>query len=200
MSKLLHIKASVFGDNGQSNQLATRYIDQWQQKLLGNEVVVRDLVADAVPHLDGEVVGAFFTPEEQRSEQQNEIVAFSDTLIQEIREADEIVLGLPLYNFGVPSQMKAYFDHLARAGVTFKYTDTGPVGLIDDKPVRVFATRGGLYKDTGMDHQVPFLKQFLGFIGLNTVEVIYAEGLSMEGVKEEALAKARGEVDQLISS
>lgn len=200
MSKLLHIKASVFGDNGQSNQLANRYIDQWQQKLLGNEVVVRDLVADAIPHLDGEVVGAFFTPEEQRSEQQNAIVAFSDTLIQEIREADEVVLGLPLYNFGVPSQMKAYFDHLARAGVTFKYTETGPVGLIDDKPVRVFATRGGLYKDTGMDHQVPFLKQFLGFIGLNNVEVIYAEGLSMDGVKDESLAKARGEVDQLISA
>ncbi len=200
MSKLLHIKASVFGDNGQSNQLANRYIDQWQQKLLGNEVVVRDLVADAIPHLDGEVVGAFFTPEEQRSEQQNAIVAFSDTLIQEIRDADEIVLGLPLYNFGVPSQMKAYFDHLARAGVTFKYTETGPVGLIDDKPVRVFATRGGLYKDTGMDHQVPFLKQFLGFIGLNNVEVIYAEGLSMDGVKDESLAKARGEVDQLISA
>lgn len=200
MSKLLHIKASVFGDEGQSSQLAARYIDQWQQRNLGNEVVVRDLVGDSVPHLDGAVVGAFFTPEEQRSAEQQAIVDFSDTLIKELQDADEIVLGLPLYNFGVPSQMKAYFDHLARAGVTFKYTETGPVGLLADKPVRVFATRGGLYKDTGMDHQVPFLKQFLGFIGLNNVEVIYAEGLSMEEVKDESLAKARAEVDQLASA
>ena len=200
MSKLLHIKASVFGDEGQSSQLAARYIDQWQQRNLGNEVVVRDLVGDSVPHLDGAVVGAFFTPEEQRSVEQQAIVDFSDTLIKELQDADEIVLGLPLYNFGVPSQMKAYFDHLARAGVTFKYTETGPVGLLADKPVRVFATRGGLYKDTGMDHQVPFLKQFLGFIGLNNVEVIYAEGLSMEEVKDESLAKARAEVDQLASA
>ncbi|MDI3324387.1 NAD(P)H-dependent oxidoreductase [Pontibacterium granulatum] len=200
MSKLLHIKASVFGDEGQSSQLAARYIDQWQQRTLGNEVVVRDLVGDSVPHLDGAVVGAFFTPEEQRSAEQQAIVDFSDTLIKELQDADEIVLGLPLYNFGVPSQMKAYFDHLARAGVTFKYAETGPVGLLGDKPVRVFATRGGLYKDTGMDHQVPFLKQFLGFIGLNNVEVIYAEGLSMEEVKEGSLAKARAEVDQLASA
>ncbi|WP_370298362.1 FMN-dependent NADH-azoreductase [Pontibacterium sp.] len=200
MSKLLHIKASVFGDEGQSSQLAARYIDQWQQRNLGNEVVVRDLVGDSVPHLDGAVVGAFFTPEEQRSAEQQAIVDFSDTLIKELQDADEIVLGLPLYNFGVPSQMKAYFDHLARAGVTFKYTETGPVGLLEDKPVRVFATRGGLYKDTGMDHQVPFLKQFLGFIGLNNVEVIYAEGLSMEEVKEDSLAKAREAVDQLASA
>lgn len=199
MSKLLHIKASVFGDEGQSSQLAARYIDQWQQRTLGNEVIVRDLVGDSVPHLDGAIVGAFFTPEEQRSPEQQAIVDFSDTLIKELQDADEIVLGLPLYNFGVPSQMKAYFDHLARAGVTFKYTETGPVGLLADKPVRVFATRGGLYKDTGMDHQVPFLKQFLGFIGLNNVEVIYAEGLSMEGVKDDSLAKAREEVDQLVS-
>ena len=200
MSKLLHIKASVFGDEGQSSQLAARYIDQWQQRTLGNEVIVRDLVGDSVPHLDGAVVGAFFTPEEQRSAEQRAIVDFSDTLIKEIQDADEVVLGLPLYNFGVPSQMKAYFDHLARAGVTFKYNETGPVGLLEDKPVRVFATRGGLYKDTGMDHQVPFLKQFLSFIGLNNVEVIYAEGLSMEEVKEDALAKAREEVDQLVSA
>ena len=199
MSKLLHIKASVFGDEGQSSQLASRYIDQWQQRNLGNEVVVRDLVGDSVPHLDGAVVGAFFTPEEQRSAEQQAIVDFSDTLIKELQDAEEIVLGLPLYNFGVPSQMKAYFDHLARAGVTFKYTETGPVGLLEDKPVRVFATRGGLYKDTGMDHQVPFLKQFLGFIGLNNVEVIYAEGLSMEEMKDDSLAKAREAVDQLAS-
>jgi len=200
MSTLLHIQASVFGNGGQSSQLAERYISQWQQKNPEGRVILRDLVGDAVPHLDGERVGAFFTPQESRSEAQQAIVDYSDSLIDEIRQADEIVLGLPLYNFGVPSQMKAYFDHLARAGVTFAYTENGPVGLLEDKPVRVFATRGGLYRDTGMDHQVPFLKQFLGFVGLNSVDVIYAEGLSMEDHKEQSLAEARGEVDALISA
>ncbi len=200
MSTLLHIQASVFGNDGQSSQLAARYISQWQQKNPEGRVIVRDLVGEPVPHLDGERVGAFFTPEEHRSEAQQSVVDYSDSLIDEIRQADEIVLGLPLYNFGVPSQMKAYFDHLARAGVTFAYTENGPVGLLEDKPVRVFATRGGLYRDTGMDHQVPFLNQFLGFIGLTSVDVIYAEGLSMEDHKEQSLADARGQVDALISA
>lgn len=200
MNTLLHIKSSVFGDDGQSSQLAERYITQWKQVNPQGKVIMRDLVGDAVPHLDGERVGAFFTPEESRTETQQAIVDYSDGLIDEIRQADEIVLGLPLYNFGVPSQMKAYFDHLARAGVTFAYTEKGAVGLLDDKPVRVFATRGGLYRDTGMDHQVPFVRQFLGFIGLTSIDLIYAEGLSMEGEKDKSLADARAQVDELISA
>ncbi|MGB0468615.1 MAG: FMN-dependent NADH-azoreductase [Pontibacterium sp.] len=199
MATLLQIKSSVFGDDGQSSQLSERYISQWKQAYPKGAVVVRDLVAEEVPHLDGSRVSAFFTSEEQRTADQQALVAFSDSLIQEIKDADEIVLALPLYNFGVPSQMKAYFDQLARAGVTFAYTENGPVGLLDDKPVRILATRGGLYKDTGMDNQLPFVRQFLGFIGLQSVEVVYAEGLGME-TKEQSLATARGEIDKLLSA
>lgn len=199
MRKILHIKASVFGDEGQSSQLAARYIQQWQQRTPQSEVLVRDLIGDAIPHLDAVITGAFFTPEAERNADQQAIVDRSDHLIDEIRAADEIVLGLPLYNFGIPSQMKAYFDHLARAGVTFKYTENGPVGLLDDKPVRIFATRGGLYRDSGMDYQVPFVKQFLGFVGLNNVEVIYAEGLSMEAHKAQSLASAEAEIKRLVA-
>ncbi len=198
MSNLLHIKSSIFGDNGQSSQLAARYIKQWQAARPDSRVTVRDLTAAPIPHLDGEIVGAFFTPAEARSHAQQAQVALSGRLIDEIRQADEIVLGLPMYNFGIPSQMKAYFDQLARAGVTFKYTEQGPVGLLADKPVRVFATRGGLYKDSGADNQVPFVQQFLAFIGLHDVQVIYAEGLNMDALKEQALDRAHSEVDALL--
>lgn len=200
MTTLLHIKSSLFGDAGQSSQLAERFIAQWQQKHPQGRVIVRDLVGEPIPHLDAARMTALGTPAEQRNADQQAVVAFADQLLDEIRQADQIVLGLPLYNFGVPSQMKAYFDHLARAGVTFQYTENGPVGLIDSKPVVLFATRGGLYRDSGADFQVPFVKQFLGFIGLSEVEVIYAEGLAMGEQSEQALAQARSAIDQLLSA
>jgi len=106
-------------------------------------------------------------------------------------QADAIVLGVPMYNFGVPSQLKAYFDQIARAGVTFKYTETGPVGLLEDKPVYVLAARGGLHKDQPTDSQTGFLKTILGFVGLQNVQIIYAEGLNMgDAAKAEALQQA----------
>lgn len=194
MSKLVHIKASIFGDNGQSSQLAAKFIEQWKSKNPDGEVVVRDLVADAVPHLDGAIVGALMASDGERSSEQQAIVDRSDALIAELNDADEIVIGVPMYNFGVPTQMKAYFDLIARAGVTFRYTETGPVGLMQDKPVYLFATRGGLYRDSGQDFQIPFVKQFLSFIGYNQVETIYAEGLSMGDLAEKSLEKANQQI------
>lgn len=194
MATLLYIKSSIFGDGGQSSQLAANFVQQWQVRNTEGKVQVRDLVSDNLPHLDGEVVGALMTPEQERSEAQQAIVSRSDELIGEIENADQIVIGVPMYNFGVPSQMKAYFDLLARAGVTFKYTDTGPVGLLQSKPVYLFATRGGLHRDGGQDFQIPFVKQFLSFIGLNETEVIYAEGLNMGDMAEKSLAQANAEI------
>jgi len=200
MATLLHISSSIFGSEGQSSQLADRYIKQWQASNPEGQVVVRDLVAEAIPHLDGARAGAFFTPEESRSEEQQAFVDYSDALIAELSQADEVILGLPLYNFSVPSQLKAYFDQLARAGVTFRYTENGPVGLLEDKPVHVLATRGGIYRDSDADTSTPFVKQFLGFIGLKDVRVIYAEGLSMDEHKEASLSQARAEVDTILSA
>lgn len=194
MTTLLHIRTSIFGDDGQSSQLAASFIQQWQQKNPQGKVVVRDLIEDNLPHLDAAIVGAFMTPAEERSLEQQRIIDRSDALVAELEHADQIVMGVPMYNFAVPSQMKAYFDLLARAGVTFKYTDQGPVGLLEDKPVYLFATRGGLYRDSGVDFQIPFVKQFLGFIGFNSVEVIYAEGLSMSEQAETSLAQANQQI------
>lgn len=200
MATLLHISSSIFGSEGQSSQLADRYLQQWKNSHPDGNVVVRDVIADAVPHLDGARAGAFFTPEENRSAEQQAYVDYSDSLIAELRQADEVVIGLPLYNFSIPSQLKAYFDQLARAGVTFKYTENGPVGLIENKPVHLLATRGGIYKDSEADTSIPFVKQFLGFIGLSDVRVIYAEGLSMEDHKDASLSQARAEVDSILSA
>jgi FMN-dependent NADH-azoreductase len=119
------------------------------------------------------------TPEPDRTELQRAVVAYSDQLIDELRAADVIVLGLPMYNFGVPSSLKAYFDHIARAGVTFRYTAQGPQGLLTGKKAYVLATRGGRYTGTPADTETPYVRDFLAFLGIADVEFIYAEGLAI---------------------
>jgi FMN-dependent NADH-azoreductase len=173
LMKILQIKSSILAGASQSSRLADAFVALHPDA----EVVVRDLGAHPVPHLDGARVAAFFAKPEERSAEQKAIVAESDALIDELRRADVLVLGLPMYNFGVPSQLKAWFDHLARAGETFKYTEKGAVGLLTGKKAYVFAARGGLY---GEDHShTQFVRQFLGFIGITDVEFVYAEGLAM---------------------
>jgi FMN-dependent NADH-azoreductase len=170
---ILQVKSSILGGNSQSSRLADAFVALHPNA----EVVVRDLGANPVPHLDGARIGAFFSKPEARSAEQKATVAYSDGLIDELRRADVLVLGLPMYNFGVPSQLKAWFDHLARAGETFKYTEKGALGLLTGKKAYVFAARGGLYGD---DHsQTQFVREFLAFIGIADVEFVYAEGLAM---------------------
>ena len=124
---------------------------------------------------------------------QHDVVAYSDTLIGELKRADVIVLGLPMYNFGVPSQLKAYFDHIARAGETFRYTADGPVGLLTGKKAYVFAARGGLYAGSALDTQTSYVRDFLRFVGIQDIEFVYAEGLALGGeTKAAGLASARG--------
>lgn len=199
MTTLLHIKSSIFGDGGKSSQLAADFIEQWQNKQTDGKVVVRDVISNSTSHLDASIVTSFMTPQAERTAKQQAIADHSDTLIDEIREADVIVIGVPMYNFGIPSQMKAYLDQVARAGITFKYTETGPVGLLEDKPVYLFATRGGMYRDSGIDFQVPFMTQFLNFIGLSSIDIIYAEGLNMGSVAETSLAAAKTQIAAAIN-
>src|ERR1700720_4703012 len=144
MTTLLQINASINNDNGQPSRLPNRCGAAFHKRRPEARIVVRDVAAaDPVPHLNAERFGAFITKPEERSAAQRAVVAYSDILINELKQANVIVLGLPMYNFGVPSQLKAYFDHIARAGVTFQYTQKGPVGLLTDKKVYVFAARGG---------------------------------------------------------
>jgi len=199
MTTLLQINASINNGNGQSSQLAQQFVAAFQKRNPEAQLVVRDVAAaEPVPHLDAERFGAFITQADQRSTAQHAVVAYSDTLIDELKQADVIVLGLPMYNFGVPSQLKAYFDHIARAGITFKYTDKGPVGLLSGRKVVVFAARGGVYAGTPMDTQTSYVRDFLRFIGLTEVEFIYAEGLALGPQSREAnLAKAAVEIERL---
>lgn len=197
MHTILQINSSLFGENGQSSRLAAGFAASLAAST-GARLVVRDLVRNPVPHLTAERFTAFATPAAERSLDQQRHVAESDTLIEELRAADTVVLGLPMYNFGVPSTLKAYFDHLARAGVTFRYTAEGPVGLLGGKRVYVFATRGGRHAGTATDMQTAFVRQFLGFIGLRDVEFIYAEGLALgPEQREQALAAATARIEQL---
>ncbi len=154
MTTLLQINTSINNGNGQSSQLARQFVAAYRASHPDAQVRVRDVAAaEPVPHLDAERFGAFIARPEDRSASQQAVVEYSDALIDELKQADVIVLGLPMYNFGVPSQLKAYFDHIARAGVTFKYTDKGPVGLLTGKKAYVFATRGGVYAGTPLDTQ-----------------------------------------------
>jgi len=193
MKTILQLNTSIHSGNGESSRLAQAFVDQ----LDAGEVIVRDLAKEPVPHLDAERFGAFIT--QTRNEKQNQIVAYSDRLIDEVRRADTIVLGLPMYNFGLPSMLKAWFDHIARAGVTFRYTEKGPVGLLTGKKVYVFATRGGYYEGTPRDTQTPYVRDFFAFLGITDVEFVYAEGLAIsEASKTASLANARESIDRLI--
>ena len=176
---VLQIKSSIFNGNGQSSRLANEFVAQLRAQSPAVHVVERDLAANPVPHLDAVRAGSFFAKAGERTTEQQAVVAYSDALISELRQADVIVLGLPMYNFGIPSQLKAYFDHIARAGETFNYTDSGAVGLLNGKKAYVFAARGGVYAGTANDWQTQFVRYFLGFVGINDVEFVYAEGLAL---------------------
>ena len=196
--KILQIKASVFNGSGQSSRLSDQLVAQLRARNPGAEVVQRDLVADPVPHFDAMRVGAFFAKAEERSAEQKAVIAYSDALIDEVRQADVVVLGLPMYNFGVPSQLKAWFDHLARAGVTFKYTDKGAVGLLTGKKAYVVATRGGVYGAAQNEYETAFVRQFLGFVGISDVEFVVAEGLALGAESlDKGIAAAQEQVRRL---
>jgi FMN-dependent NADH-azoreductase len=199
MTTLLQINASINDHNGQSSQLANQFVAAFRTRIPNAKIVLRNVAAaEPVPHLNAERFGAFITKAEERNAEQHAVVAYSDALIDELKKADVIVLGLPMYNFGVPSQLKAYFDHVARAGVTFKYTDKGPVGQLTGKKVYVFAARGGQYVGTPLDTQTSYVRDFLRFLGMADVEFVYAEGLAISPQsKEEGLAKAVAEIARL---
>ena len=199
MPTLLQINASISNGNGQSSQLAKQFVAAYRARFPDAKVLLREVAAaEPVPHLNGERFGAFITKPEERTDAQHAVVAYSDALIDEIKQADVIVIGLPMYNFGVPSQLKAYFDHIARAGITFKYTAQGPVGLLTGKKVYVFAARGGLYAGSPLDTQTSYVRDFLAFLGMKDVHFVHAEGLAVSPESKEAgLAKASAEIARL---
>ncbi len=196
MSNLLLITSSLFGDQSKSGQIADEFVDAWRRTHLGTTVVERELTPASMPHLSLDALGALMTPAEQRSTEQTASVAFGDRLIAELEAADTIVLAVPMYNFSVPSTLKAWIDHVARAGRTFRYTAAGPEGLLKGKRVFVVTGRGGFYSGDSpakvLDFQEPYLRGILGFMGLNDVTFIHVEGLKVSPeAAEQGIARGR---------
>ena len=183
------------GQGSQSTRLASELVETLRAGDAGATLTLRDLTANPHPALDEATLGALFTPADARTPAQHARVALDQALIDEVNAADVIVIGVPMVNFGITSQLKNWIDAIAKAGVTFKYTANGPVGLIEGKKVYAVLTRGGIYRDQPHDTQVPYLRQTLGFLGIKDVEFIYAEGLAMgPDAEAKALASARAEI------
>lgn len=200
MSTLLHLTSSLFGAEGQSSRLSRSYVQRLRQHSSAATLLTRDLSTDPVPHLTAAAFAAGLKPVHERTPEEQRQAALGDVLIAEVEAADLIVIGMPMYNFGVPSTLKAWFDHIARPGRTFRYTSNGPEGLLRGKQAEVFATRGGLHAGTARDTQTAFVQQFLGFLGITDIQFIHAEGLGMGAVqREQALRQAESHIDDLLA-
>jgi FMN-dependent NADH-azoreductase len=188
-------RAWANGQGSQSTRLANELVERLRAASPAATLTLRDLTAAPHPALDEATLGALFTPADVRSAEQHARVALDQALIDEVNAADVIVIGVPMVNFGITSQLKNWIDAIAKAGITFKYTATGPVGLVEGKKVYAVLTRGGIYRDLPHDTVVPYLKQTLGFLGITDIEFIYAEGLAMgPDAEAKALATARAEI------
>lgn len=181
MSRVLIIESSARLQDSVSRQLTRDFISQWQAANPADQISVRDLALNPVPHLDSHLLGGWMKPEAQRSGEEVQALARSNELTDEVLAADVLVLAAPMYNFTIPSTLKAWLDHVLRAGVTFKYTPTGPQGLLTGKRAYVLTARGGIHAGAGSDHQEPYLRQVMAFIGIHEVTFIHAEGLNMGG-------------------
>lgn len=203
MNSLLLVTSSLFGEASQTRQIAREFVDTWLRNNPGTRVVERDLSPDSIPHLSQATLGAVTTPAERRTAAQRDVAAFADTLIEEVEAADTIVLAAPMYNFTIPSTLKAWLDHVARAGRTFRYTGDGPEGLLKGKKVFVVTGRGGVYSGESpakaLDFQEPYLRAILGFIGLTDVSFVHVEGLNINKESAESgRARARAAIASLL--
>ena len=201
MSKLLHIDSSILGGNSVSRQLTAQIVASWRAAHPATQVSYLDLAVDTPSHLSAESLG-FRMPAgtatlSETAQREN---AISEALVSQFLAADVVVIGAPLYNFSIPTQLKAWIDRIAQAGRTFTYTDKGPVGLAGGKTIIVASTRGGMYStsDAGnaMEHQESYLKTIFGFFGVTDVRFVRAEGLAM-GEAGKAAALASAELDIL---
>jgi len=193
---VLQINSSARGEGSNSTRIANTLVERLRASNPGASVVVRDLARTPHPVLDEAALGALFTPAEQRTPEQAARVALDDALIAEIQAADAVVLGVPMYNFGIPAQLKNWLDAIARAKVTFQYTANGPEGLLKNKTVYVAFARGGRYRDTPADTQVPYLKTILGFLGMTDVRFVFAEGFAMGAdAEQQAIVEAQRDIE-----
>ncbi|GLX91738.1 FMN-dependent NADH-azoreductase 3 [Pseudomonas fragi] len=198
MSRVLIIESSARQHDSFSRQLTRQFISQWQAAHPGDQMTVRDVALNPVPHLDTHLLGGWMKPEDQRSEAEQTSLQRSNELTDELLAADVLVMAAPMYNFAIPSTLKAWLDHVLRAGVTFKYTETGPQGLLIGKKAYVLTARGGIYAGSTADHQEPYLRQVMAFIGIHDVTFIHAEGMNLGGdFQEKGLNQAKSQLSQV---
>ncbi len=205
MTTILHLNSSVRSNGSISRQLTSEFVEKLKAAHPGAAVIERDLAKDPVPHLTEEMMGAYFTPADQRTEAQRNTVKLSDDLVGELLSADIVVIGAPMYNFSISSTLKAWIDHVARAGLTFKYNEQGvPVGLVHGKKFFVFTSRGGVYSSgpaKALDFHETYLRGALGFLGITDVTFVNTEGVAMgEEAASKAVASSRGAMDALLAA
>ena len=200
MSNVLVIQSSILGAYSQSTKLLDTFSVEWKQKHPADNIVVRDLAADPLPVLDGEIIAALGGNGEL-NERQKAAAALSLKLIDEIKAADYVVVAVPMYNFGIPVQLKTWFDMICRAGITFSYSETGPQGHLTGKKVLVVTTTGGAHRNTATDLALAHAQAVLSFIGLKDITVAYAEALNMGSESQErGLSEASNVIKAFIAA
>lgn len=198
---LLHVDSSILGDHSVSRKISAAAVAALRAATPDARVTYRDLDAAPAPHQSGALLAARATPAEARTPEQARDVAEADAILEEFLAADVVVLGVPMYNFGIPAQLKSWLDAIARAQVTFRYTEQGPQGLLTGKQVYAVMTRGGIYRNTPNDSQTPFLATILGFLGMTEVQFLYAEGLAMGAeAEQQALDAAERQIAELVAA
>jgi FMN-dependent NADH-azoreductase len=198
MRNLLFVRGSIFGDEGQSSKLADAFLRRFTAAHRDATVVVRDVQHPTLPHLDAATFQAFLKPPEALTPDDHTLLQLSDALIAELKAATDLLIALPLYNFAIPSTFKAWIDHVARVRQTFRYTASGPEGLLGNiRNCWIMAARGGQYSGTANDTQTPYVTLMLGFLGIPKPIFVYAEGLSRPDARTQSLANANAAVARL---
>jgi len=201
MKRILFIQSSLFDEDSASTRIAQSLVEQIIAENPGSEVTQIHLANNALPHLEAEEFNSWVTPDDQRDQKQTALASRSDKLIEQLLSHDTLVLAVPMYNMGIPSTLKAWIDRVVRAGKTFRYTNEGPVGMVEDTHAYLVFARGGIYRDTPLDTQTGYLTSVLGLMGIESVDSIFAEGLNMgEETRNESLAEAMADVGNLIAA
>ena len=180
MSRVLVLKSSILGEYSQSGKLVDFFVEQWRETHPEDRFTVRDLANPTLPELDGEVMAGFTAGDKPLTPHQQSTLALSDELIAELKSHDTLIISAPMYNFNIPTQLKNWFDLVARARLTFNYTTTYPVGLVEGVNAVVFSSRGGVHAGQPTDAVTPYLRSVLGLMGIGEAQFIYAEGLDMK--------------------
>ena len=190
MPTVCHLDTSMRSVNSVTRSLSQQIVDS----LDADRVVYRDLLSNPVPQIDEAWIDANTTAVDDRNEKQRQDLAFSDSLLTELQQSDVLVIGVPIYNFGVPAALKAWVDQVCRAGVSFQYTENGPEGLLKDKRAVLAIASGGVPVDSPVDFCTPFMRQFLNFVGIAEIQVVAADAVAMDA---ESINRAKAQIAAL---